>query len=331
MKKRRKRKKLKLKKGFKFLLALCIIAIIFFKFYNTGNVDNKPIDVKKSLLYWPIRIKHMDEKYHECLTNGITENNFNDITKEKKNNILTYIKNNGILYYYTDYTYNDIIKYRENESIYGASLIKLVAALYLVDNEIDLSQTVKYEAKHKMAFSTGMQTRKIGENVTLDDLMKYTMTYSDNTAHNMILQFIGKDKLKEYGLSIGGTVVMTGWDNFGNQTAADMNVYLKKAYDLFETKPNGGKLKEYMYNHDKNALNFDSVEFAHKYGSHSSYFHDAGLYIGDHPYSIAILTSKGEERGPSYVTHLSRLTYEYHEAYYNNLEEYCKIESQKND
>ena len=192
-----------------------------------------------------------------------------------------------------------------------------------------------------------MSKHKIGDMVSLGELMKYSITYSDNTAHQMLYDYIGKTKLQEYSKSLGAKVLLEGWDHFGNQTASDMNIYLNRAYELFTLKENGKlfkkrieynvassmnnifitNIKEYMNNTDTNALNFDDVTFLHKYGSYSAYFHDVGIYLGDHPYNVSILTQKGESAGPSYVTKLSRLTYDFHNAYYDNLESNCHYEA----
>jgi len=325
-KKRKNKKKLKLKTSSKLILILLIVFIIYFyDFFGLFNKDTKPITADPYKSYKNV-VNNI--KYTKCIETGITEENFNEETINKKNELINYINKNNILYYYHDKDYNYDIKRNENESIYGASLVKLSTALYLIDNDIDLSQEVTYLAKYKTAYSKGMEKHSIGDKVSLKELMKYSITYSDNTAHHMILEFIGKDKLKEYSKSLGAKVLLDGWDDFGNQTADDMNIYLNKAYELFTAKENGKLLQEYMNNTDTNALNLDeNTTFLHKYGSHMQYFHDVGIYMGSHPYNIVILTTKTEANGPSYVKKVSELTYNFHNAYYDNLESYCHSEA----
>ena len=323
---KKKKKKFRLKKSIKLLFIIAIVLILYF--YDFFDIFKKESHPLKADLYTPYKNVINNVKYTACINDGLTDENFNETTLNKKNELTNYINRNNIYYYYHDKTYNYDIKRNELESIYGASLIKLSTALYLIDNDIDLSQEVTYLAKYKTAYSKGMEKHSIGDKVSLQELMKYSITYSDNTAHHMILSFIGKDKLKEYSKSLGAKVLLDGWDDFGNQTAEDMNIYLNKAYELFTTKENGKLLQEYMNNTDTNALNLnESVTFLHKYGSHMQYFHDVGIYMGDHPYNIVVLTMKTEAGGPAYVKKVSQLTYDFHNAYYENLESFCKTEA----
>lgn len=330
-KKRGKKKTVKLKKRVKILFVLILI-IILLQTNFFGLYKNKTIS-KFNIVNIYEKAKEEKDKarrkkiYDDCIKSGLTDENFNEDTKNKKQEVINFINRNNIYYYYQDKTYNYEIKIKEDEALYGASLVKLSTALYLIDNDVDLSIEKKYESRFKSGFSTGMSKHKIGDMVSLGELMKYSITYSDNTAHQMLYDYIGKDKLQEYSKSLGAKVLLEGWDHFGNQTASDMNIYLNRAYELFTEKENGKLLKEYMNNTDTNALNFDDVSFLHKYGSYGAYFHDVGIYLGDHPYNVSILTQKGESAGPSYVTKLSRLTYDFHKAYYDNLESYCHYEA----
>ena len=320
---RRKKKKLKLKKSIKFMLFLLILVLFFYSQnffgifeYKRKNISSKTTEEHKGV------IKKL--RYDNCVKEGITEENFNQKTISSKNELMSYLNYNNIYYYYQDKDYGYEIKRKETESLYGASLIKLSTALYLIDNDVDLSEEVTYLAKYKSAYSKGMQNHRIGDKVSLGELMKYSITYSDNTAHHMILSYIGKTKLKEYSKTLGAKVLLDGWDDFGNQTAEDMNIYLNRAYELFTEKENGKLLKEYMNNTDTNALNLnDNVTFMHKYGSYNIYFHDVGIYNGNHPYNVSVLTTKTEAKGPSYVNKVSELTYNFHNAYYENIDSYC--------
>ena len=51
-----------------------------------------------------------------------------------------------------------------------------------------------------------------------------------------------------------------------------------------------------MLNTRRNKLNFDDITYAHKYGSWDEYFHNIGIHYGDYPYTVSVLTTKGEKR-----------------------------------
>lgn len=328
MSKMKKKKKLKLRTSFKFFLIILIIAFVYFTFLNGKKLS---IDISKLNIINPLKLHKKQQKiYNECLSKPLTEENFNEETTSKKNEIISYAKNNGLRYTYEDLTWNYQINYNENSDVYGASLIKLVTALYLIDNDVDLSTTVKYTSNFVSGSSDGMKNRKLGEQITLQDLMKYSITVSDNTAHHMLISYIGKNKLREYAKGLGATVILSGsGDDYGNQTTHDTNIYLKKAYELINSKENGSLLKEYMNNTRKNNLSFDGVTIYHKYGSYNSYFHDIGLYLDKNPYTISVLTLKGDPTGGTYMNRISKLTNEFSNMYHLNHETYCKEYSQK--
>ena len=167
-----------------------------------------------------------------------------------------------------------------------------------------------------------MAKRTIGEDVSLKDLMNYAISVSDNTAHLMLIDYIGFSKLKEYGKSLGGKVTLEGGDKFGNQTADDMIIYLNKAYELINNNKNGSLLKEAMLNTEVNYLNFDDVVFGHKYGSWDIYFHDVGIYFGKEPYLIAVLTTS--DKNKKVVTEISKKVYDIHTNLVTSKDKYCK-------
>ena len=192
---------------------------------------------------------------------------------------------------------------------------------------------MKYTSEFVSGSSDGMKNKKIGSNVSLKELMKYSISVSDNTAHHMLISYIGKNNLKEYAKSLGATAIFSGVsDDYGNQNTHDTAIYLKRSYELINTKENGKLLKEYMLNTKKNNLNIENyVTIAHKYGSYNIYFHDIGINFDDHPYTISVLTTKGDPNGGNYINHLSKLTKEFNDLYYENHLSYCKEYSLKKD
>ena len=208
MSKRKRKKKLKLRTSFKLFLLILITLFVYFTFFNNKSTK---FDLKKMNILNPIKEHKRQKKiYNECINSPLLEENFNENTINKKEEIISYAKKYNLRYTFEDLTYNYQINNNENSSIYGASLIKLVTAIYLIENDVDLSQTVKYTSKFVSSSSSGMETRKLGENVTLKDLMKYSITVSDNTAHHMLVSFIGKNTLKEYATNLGATAIFTG-------------------------------------------------------------------------------------------------------------------------
>ena len=61
-----------------------------------------------------------------------------------------------------------------------------------------------------------MKKKKYGTKVSLREFVKYSVIYSDNSAHQKLISYIGRNKLKEFGKSIGAKNTLNGGDNFGN-------------------------------------------------------------------------------------------------------------------
>ena len=335
-----KRKKT-LKKGFanffRCVIFIGLSTLVFWYAHNNFYVIRKSTNnikenIKKlfSNFYGSAKKKHEKEKYAECISKALPEEGFNEQTTEMKKDIINYAKSSGVKYKYEDLRFGYTISYGEDDSLYGASLIKLVDALYLIDNDVDLSKKIKYESKYVSGSSEGMKNHSLGSYISLEDLMKYAITYSDNTAHAMLFSYIGKNNLKDYAKGLGANSILSGaGDTFGNQTVHDTAIYLKRAYELSKTKENGRILKEAMLNTRRNKLNFDDITYAHKYGSWDEYFHNIGIHYGDYPYTVSVLTSKGESAGSKNINKLSKMSYEFNKSYYDNLLSYCETESKK--
>ena len=285
------------------------------------------------------RQKEQEEQYKACLERPFQEDELTDDLLSMEESIDSYIKENN---YKASVMYEDITtgltyKYKASTVYYGCSLIKIVDAIYLInqaiEGNIDLdTETVTYTSKYVRDFSSGMAKRKIGEEVTLRDLITYAISVSDNSAHLMLLDYIGFNTLKEYGESLGAKVILTGGDNYGNQTAEDTNIYLKEAYKIItENAEYGPFLKSIMDNNERNAFNTETIKIYHKYGSYADNYHDIGLNLDDeHPYAISILTLHENNGYLQVVQGIHEKIKEFHNAFYENRKNICYQEIYEN-
>lgn len=330
-----KRKMKKNARSFLFFLLLvcCILGVLYYYVKNKDNsttielpvINYKVIEEEK---------KKKEEAYNTCLNETYTEEELTEDITTKIMEIDSFIVDNN---YKTSVYYEDIItgfsyKYQADTIYYGCSLIKLVDALYLIDKatlgEIDLDkETIVYESKYKRAYSSGMATRSIGERVTLRDLITYAISVSDNSAHLMLLDYIGFENLKQYGKELGAKVILTGGDKFGNQTAEDTNIYLKKAYQIIsENKLYGDFLKTIMDNNERNAFNTETIKIYHKYGSYDINYHNIGLSLEERPYAISIFTLHEKTNYTEVVQGIHGKIRELHNLFYENRQRACRIQ-----
>ena len=320
----RRKKKRRLSKFSKLLLASFFIGVLFL-----GHIKYKEYIEYKDNLEIARLAKIEEEKkknYNNCLNNKIKETIVTGKINQKVEELNTLLKKYEVAVYYEDLTSGYNFSYKEDEVIYGASLIKLVDALYLLDNNVDLNETMVYESKYIKGSSKGMDAREIGSAVTLNDLMNYSLSISDNTAHVMLIDYIGYNNLRDYGKSLGASVILTdvGGEKYGNQTVKDTNIYLKRAYELINNHKNGDLLKKYMTNDYQNHLILKNEKnIAHKYGSYSTYFHNIGIVFSEYPYTISILTKHGNSNYKEVINTIHKSINELHLLVRENIKDSC--------
>ena len=187
---------------------------------------------------------------------------------------------------------------------------------------IDLNTTLVYRPDIDMKGSIGMKKHKYYDKVSILELILHLLRYSDNTAHFMLIEYIGVDNLKnyfkEYNLNIG-----VGDPFVRNYTSLIANQSIERLYKLLDND-NYKEIKDAMNNNNNmNSLSFDDVVIYHKYGWIDSTYHDIGFYDGDNPYVVSILTTRGTSDYGVFVREISKKIYN---IYNKNLElkkEYC--------
>lgn len=319
------KRKLKPSVVYFFIFLLLILFLFFFLYCNMHS----PLPIIKNGLSEEEKLQK-EQKYAACLLKPYEkeEEEYLASMKQELNN--TIIKNKyNVSIYYEDLQTGFSYSYQPTKVYYGCSLIKLVDALYLINKaiagEIDLdAETVTYTQQYVRAFSSYMEKKNIGDRVSLRDLIRYAISASDNSAHLMLLDYIGFSKLKSYGESLGAKVILTGGDYFGNQTAEDTNIYLKEAYRIIrENEEYGSFLKEIMDNDDRNAFNTDTIRIYHKYGSYGDNYHDIGLSLKENPYAISILTLHENSGYQNIIQELHNKIIALHNQFYENRELLC--------
>lgn len=173
--------------------------------------------------------------------------------------------------------------YDENKIYYGASLIKTLDAIYLYDNNLVTSD--------------------------LNDYIEAAIERSDNDAHYYLINYIGKNNLKDYGISLGAKYTLYGNDNYGSTNVIDQMIYMKK---LFALSKNNDELRNLFINNYGNYMQIDGVINMHKYGYYGKYYHDVGIFFDDEPYVLVILTEHGNNNEKDVINDISNLMYKYH-------------------
>ena len=226
----------------------------------------------------------------------------------------------------TGYTYS----YNPDKVYYGASVLKLLAATYIYSKaslgEIDLNTTMTYTSKYSWSESLEMKKHKFGDNITLRDLVRYAVTVSDNSAYQMLVSYIGRQNLKNFGLDLGAKYTLNGGDNFGSLTTGDAIIYLETLNNCINNNVElGGELKQVFLSALQNdlALPDYGIEAAHKYGEYKPNYHDIGIVYDENPYLVAVLTTEGYGDYEGKVKDISSHVYKFHSIFWENRKGIC--------
>lgn len=307
---------------FLFILFLFFLLIISFYFFYKNRTVKLFYEEKDKLLKEET-IKQF--KYDSCINELVDNDEINMKKDELKNYIINKYPNTSIKYYDIK-TKMDFV-YNENEIYYGASLIKALTALYIYDMALKdptiLDDVMIYKSNYIKAYSLEMEKIKIGEEVKIRDLLKYSISVSDNSAHFMLVDYIGFNTLKEYGNSIGNKNTLIGSDIYGNIDLNDASNYMFLLYDYLAKKELNIELIEPFNNDYFNYLKIDNIEVFHKYGYHNIYFHDIGIVLDKNPYIIVVLTKYGSLDKESIVKDISQKIREFHDFYKDKIEKTC--------
>ena len=135
---------MKLKKCFKIILFLLIVGAVAYFGYSYYNAI-----LLKEQLEEERRIKEeATKKYEACLIEEFKESELTDELRESISNLNTHLRGK----YNASVSYKDLVtgfkySYKEDEVFYGASLIKLLGALYIyekaLEEELDLDEMIE--------------------------------------------------------------------------------------------------------------------------------------------------------------------------------------------
>ena len=227
---------------------------------------------------------------------------YSEINNEKvKNNlrILTdmysneYINNNKVAFYYEDKN-NNIFSYNKDIKFYAASSIKILVCLLLFklidEDKVDINEKILVKLEDLKQDTGIIKYNTEDKEYTIGELIKLCIIESDNTAYIKLVNYIGKDKLKEYGKSLGAIHTMEGKDLFGLISCSDMIIYWKEVKKYIENGKYGKLFKEYLSNPSVKLINCLDNNYVRKYGSWDIAYHEAGYVESDNEYYLIVLT-----------------------------------------
>lgn len=312
---------------------IVILAITLYFGFKVSNSRLNSTDEQESTSE-EVVIDERPQLYEECLNRALSEDDESAYLKSVEKELTEYLDDNynaSVLYY--DLTFGYSFKYNSSTVYYAASTIKALDALYIytkaANGEINLDDTITYTKKFKRSNSSYMSKHSYGDKIKIRDLVKYAVMVSDNSAHQMLVDYIGYSNLKEFGKSLGAEYTLEGSDNFGNIDINDGYIYMKAIYEfVLNNSELGSELLEYFVNSNQNdvALSEYDIKAATKYGEYSNYYHNISIVYDENPYILIVLTTEKSGDFEDKIHDISLQVYNLHNSFYQNRKDICQIE-----
>ncbi len=237
------------------------------------------------------------------------------------------------------FSYYDIengyeLSYNGDRVFYSASIIKAPYILYILreidekksdesfdfDGSIyDMQRAFVYTEEKFVEGSGIIQKSEFGTVYTYEDLVRLSITKSDNIAFNQLRRIFGRDGFYDYMSSIG---VESPRKKFYSLTADEATKCMLEIYGYFESgTENALMLSEWMQTGTHRVMIPTAVKptpVASKYGWDLEAYHDMTIVFDDHPFTLSILTEL--ENGSSYdnkfIRNIAKMVYEMHKELY---------------
>ncbi|MFI3174963.1 MAG: serine hydrolase [Bacillota bacterium] len=198
----------------------------------------------------------------------------------------------------TGYTYMN-----NAEKIYTmASAIKAPYCMYIYDlvsqGKADLSAEYTYYEKHTAGGAGYIQTQPVGSSYTLEELLGYTITRSDNVGIRILREAFGTADFTAYATDFG----LLYPEHISNLTSAkitapDAGIYMEAIYDFIQTNPQGAVLRTHMLNTNTRMI-VSNYPVVRKFGWFETAFHDMAIVEAPNPYILCILSDLSGQFSP---------------------------------
>jgi len=211
--------------------------------------------------------------------------------------------NNNISVYYenieTGYTYS----YNADKMYFSASVIKAPYAMYVYrlaeKGEANLENLYTYERGDYHGGSGIIKDMNYGVTFSENELLTYSIIYSDNVAFKKILNLFGVDGFKGFVSELGANPNLINKvlyvSSGAEMSANEAGIYAKAIYEYIE----GGHLYSEQFKNDLMSTTKTLIEsdfpVARKYGQ-SGVLHEMAVVYSDSPYILAIMTNPANEK-----------------------------------
>lgn len=217
-----------------------------------------------------------------------------------------------------------------DKALVSASMIKLAVLceyMHAVDNgQLDPADRVALKNMNVVG-GTGLIQTERHASYTYDELCRYMIMYSDNTATNVLINKLGQDAINERVQALGCKNTSLNRQLMALNTNTENWISARDAATILYKIKNGtaassamcAKALEYLSKQTDNegmAEGISSGAFAHKTGSLRSMRHDGGIVLGKHPYVIVELCDIGAGNANKLMKEIAQKA----DAYFSQLD-----------
>ena len=268
----------------------------------------------------------------KCINSSIDVNNLpsgiNSIIKEINQ---YYNKSNN----YFAFKYKDIytgfsVSYNENQNIFTASTIKAPKDIYIYEmaslGKINLDEELTYTASYYNTGTGILKDKPVNGKYSVRELVEYSIVYSDNAAHNMLMDKYGRSNMLLFWKDKGTKAIFTENSNWGVLNASDASIYMEELYNFYLNNNEYGLelLNNFFNAKTKFITSRNGYKVANKSGWSGSAIHDVAIVFADNPYIVVGLSNLGntDEYG-SYFNKVSDFAYRLHTEYWKYKMNMC--------
>lgn len=288
----------KIKHKLWIILALCLIWVALLGIYVLFPHSNNQLSI--NAIDYSNMIKGILSSNNDVPSPSITPEADQMETLINNYLIQNSISDASIQYCIEDLETHTRYVHNENENVFAASIYKLPLAMIYYEKihagEYTLDTLFTYEANHYEAGGPIGNVYAAGEQIALSELLHDLILYSDNTAGHILFENLGgwiafKEAISKYS-DVKQDDYFYSYDNVLNAAfVSDVLAHLYEHSDDYTQLI--ANLK--MATPDAYLATDVKTDIAQKYGNYGMYNNAAGIVYGNHPYTIVIFTSLGNQ------------------------------------
>lgn len=341
----------------KFILVVAVLIFIFTSitvvktFYLRSKVDEYEnfftvIEEKESMIMNVSSGEGVDTKLLKdiaaselvnCINSKIDSENLPDSINNIIKEINDYYNqsNNYFAFAYKDIYTGFMVSYNEKQQIFTASTIKGPTDIYIYEmaslGKINLDEELTYTGNYYNTGSGVLKNNKINTNYSVRTLLNYSTVYSDNVAHNMLMDKYGRENMLSFWQGLGTNSIFTANNNWGVVNAHDAVIYMSELYRFYlENDIYGLELMNNFLNAKPKFISGENnYQVANKSGWSGTVIHDVSIVFANNPYIVVALSNLGDtDYYMSYFNKVNDLASKLHSEYWKYKMDKCSEISQ---